>query len=59
MLILEAMKMENEILAPKDGKIASVNVSKGKSVNAGDVTPYSQLIYYYLVLSFKRRGKNN
>jgi len=37
LLILEAMKMENEIVSPKDGKIASVNVSKGESVNAGDV----------------------
>jgi biotin carboxyl carrier protein len=31
------MKMENEILAPKDGVIASVNVSKGSTVNSGDV----------------------
>lgn len=37
LLILEAMKMENEIVAPNDGKIASVNVEKGVSVNAGDV----------------------
>jgi len=37
LLILEAMKMENEIVAPNDGKIASINVSKGASVNAGDV----------------------
>lgn len=37
LLILEAMKMENEIVAPNDGKITSVNVSKGASVNAGDV----------------------
>jgi biotin carboxyl carrier protein len=36
-MILEAMKMENEITASKDGKIASVNVGKGDSVNAGDV----------------------
>ena len=33
--ILEAMKMENEILAPNDGKVASVNVKKGDSVTAG------------------------
>lgn len=32
LVILEAMKMENEILAPCDGKIASVNVRKGDSV---------------------------
>lgn len=37
LLILEAMKMENEILAPNDATVASVNVSKGSSVNVGDV----------------------
>lgn len=37
LLILEAMKMENEIVSPVDGNITSVNVSKGASVNAGDV----------------------
>ncbi|NMB33999.1 MAG: biotin/lipoyl-binding protein [Clostridium sp.] len=37
LLILEAMKMENEIMAPNDGTVASVNVSQGASVNAGDV----------------------
>ena len=36
LLILEAMKMENEIVAPNDGKVVSVHVSKGASVNAGD-----------------------
>jgi len=36
LLILEAMKMENEIVAPRDGKVASINTSKGASVNAGD-----------------------
>lgn len=36
LLILEAMKMENEILAPRDGKVAAVQVSKGASVNTGD-----------------------
>ena len=35
--VLEAMKMENEIPAPNDGVIASVNVQKGSSVNANDV----------------------
>ena len=35
--ILEAMKMENEIMAPKAGTVASVNVSAGASVNNGDV----------------------
>lgn len=36
LLILEAMKMENEIVSPVDGKVVSVNVSKGQTVNAGD-----------------------
>ena len=36
LLILEAMKMENEIVAPNDGTIASVNVLKGSKVNAED-----------------------
>lgn len=37
LLILEAMKMENEILAPAAGKVAGVQVAKGASVNSGDV----------------------
>ena len=37
LVILEAMKMENEIPAPKAGTVAQVIVSKGSSVNAGDV----------------------
>lgn len=36
-LILEAMKMENEIVAPSDGVLVSINVDKGASVNAGDL----------------------
>jgi glutaconyl-CoA/methylmalonyl-CoA decarboxylase subunit gamma len=36
-LILEAMKMENEITAPKDGIVAQISVAKGASVNTGDV----------------------
>ena len=36
LMILEAMKMENEIVAPEDGSVASVNVSVGDSVEAGD-----------------------
>ena len=31
------MKMENEIKAPKDGTVSSVNVSKGESVDTGAV----------------------
>lgn len=34
--ILEAMKMENEIVAPQDGVVASV-VAKGATVNTGDI----------------------
>lgn len=37
LMILEAMKMENEIVAPQDGTVASVNTSKGTSVNSGDL----------------------
>jgi biotin carboxyl carrier protein len=37
LLILEAMKMENEIVAPSDGTVASINVAGGASVNAGDL----------------------
>lgn len=37
LIILEAMKMENEIRSPIDGIIASVNVVEGASVNGGDV----------------------
>ena len=35
--VLEAMKMENEIMAPKAGTVAQVVTSKGASVNTGDV----------------------
>ena len=34
-MVLEAMKMENEICAPCDGKITSVAVSGGASVQSG------------------------
>jgi len=34
--ILEAMKMENEIVAPCDGAITSISVDKGQNVNPGD-----------------------
>ena len=37
LLVLEAMKMENDIAAPCDGTIASVSVSQGASVSTGDV----------------------
>ncbi|PJJ28985.1 biotin/lipoyl-containing protein [Lacrimispora celerecrescens] len=35
LVLLEAMKMENEIVAPSDGTVASVNVAVGDSVEAG------------------------
>ena len=34
--IMEAMKMENEIISPRDGAVAQVVANKGASVNAGD-----------------------
>ena len=36
-LVLEAMKMENDIVAPQDGTIASINASTGDSVESGAV----------------------
>ena len=35
LMILEAMKMENEIMCPCDGKVVSVNTSKGATVESG------------------------
>lgn len=35
-MILEAMKMENDIVASCDGKITSVLANKGDNVNSGD-----------------------
>jgi len=37
LVILEAMKMENEIMAPAAGKVVSIGANKGASVNSGDV----------------------
>ena len=34
-MVLEAMKMENDIVAPQDGTIATINVSVGDSVEPG------------------------
>ena len=36
-VLLEAMKMENEIFAGVNGKVTAVNVAKGATVNSGDV----------------------
>ena len=35
LVVLEAMKMENEIMAPKDGTVTQVVVSKGSTVDTG------------------------
>lgn len=37
LLILEAMKMENEIYAPKSGVVKEVHASEGKAVKQGEV----------------------
>ena len=37
LMILEAMKMENEIMCPCDGKVASINTSKGAAVESGSL----------------------
>jgi len=37
LLILEAMKMQNEITAPSDGTVKAFNVTAGQSVKAGEV----------------------
>lgn len=36
-VVLEAMKMENDIVTPAAGTVASINVTKGQAVNSGDV----------------------
>ena len=35
-LVLEAMKMENDIVAPEDGTVASINAAVGSGVEAGE-----------------------
>ena len=37
LLILEAMKLENEIKAPSNGKVLEIRVQKGATVNSKDV----------------------
>ena len=37
LFILEAMKMENEIMAPCDGTVASVSVTEGAAVESGSL----------------------
>ncbi|NOR45288.1 MAG: biotin/lipoyl-binding protein [Candidatus Delongbacteria bacterium] len=36
-MIMEAMKMENDIIATKDGVIKSINVKNGDNISEGDV----------------------
>ena len=36
-IILEAMKMEIPVVAPKDGTVASIDVTEGQNVDAGQV----------------------
>jgi biotin carboxyl carrier protein len=37
LLILEAMKMENEIVAPADGSVAALRATEGAAVSTGDL----------------------
>lgn len=37
LMVVEAMKMQNEIKSPKEGKVEKINVSEGQTVNAGEV----------------------
>ena len=37
LVVIEAMKMENEIVAPADGTVVSVSVQKGSAVASGDL----------------------
>ena len=36
LVVLEAMKMENDITSPCDGTVASISVNKGDMVSTGD-----------------------
>ena len=36
-IVVEAMKMQNEMKAPKAGVVISINATEGATVNAGDV----------------------
>lgn len=40
LVVVEAMKMENEIMAPRDGVISSVATSKGAAVESGTPLVY-------------------
>jgi biotin carboxyl carrier protein len=36
-VVLEAMKMENDIVSPADGTVLAIHVKQGDSVNTGDL----------------------
>ena len=36
-VVVEAMKMQNELKSPKDGVIADIRAAEGETVNAGDI----------------------
>lgn len=36
-IVVEAMKMQNEMKSPKDGTVRSIRASEGDTVNAGDI----------------------
>lgn len=36
-VVIEAMKMQNELRSPRDGKVSAILVPEGKAVNAGEV----------------------
>ena len=42
LVVLEAMKMENEIMAPNDGTVGTVTVAKGQSVQSGATLPKTE-----------------
>lgn len=37
LVVLEAMKMENDIMAPQDGTVSAVHVNQGATVNSNDL----------------------
>ena len=37
LIVVEAMKMQNEMRSPKDGRIVEIRVAEGDTVSAGDV----------------------
>jgi len=37
LVVVEAMKMQNEMKSPRSGVVVSINVKPGDTVNAGDV----------------------